>query len=130
MVRKYSILIFTSLWMIGSLVSCELNMEGDTASSVSGTDSVTISSGAQDVKGEVTGILLDATMNTAVLVTTGKDTLSFTTSDAEMDTPESGIRIGDTLVVTYEGNLENRHSFPIATARKVVVRSGKHGADF
>lgn len=125
MSMKFFTCALMGVLMMGMLSSCGQKTENDTDASASAADSLKVS-GSQDAKDEVTGVLLDATMNTAVLVTENKDTLSFATGGAEMITPESGMMIGDTLTVTYEGDLDNRNSFPAATARKVVVRAGKH----
>ncbi len=75
---------------------------------------------------EVTGVVYDATMNTVVLITTQGDTLSFGgMEDAEKVTSDQGLLIGDTVVVTYEGDLKQANSFPMATASKVVVKPAR-----
>ena len=57
-------------------------------------------------KGNVKGILTDATMNTVTVVSVdGGDTLSFSTMNADR-TEAQGLRLGDTLEVSYSGKYQ------------------------
>ena len=51
------------------------------------------------------GVILDATMNTLMIVTGAGDTLSFSTMDADK-TKTDGLLIGDTVKVGYVGEYE------------------------
>ena len=54
----------------------------------------------------VTGTVQDATMNTLTITTEDGAERTFDTSLAEVEADEAGIQIGDTVSVTYMGNLE------------------------
>ncbi len=124
MSKQFITVLSMLVCVAGINLSCKHKTEEETPSSSEVTD--TVYTGTEDTGKQVTGVLLDATMNTAVLVTPGRDTLSFATGGSAIIAPKGGMMIGDTLFVTYEGNLEDRSSFPIAVAKKVIVHSGIH----
>ena len=68
----------------------------------------------------IKGVILDATMNN-VLVLAKKDTLSFSTMEAEKECPD-GILIGDSIYVYYKNTEKNEKHF---TANKIIVSSNK-----
>ncbi|MDD4819461.1 MAG: hypothetical protein PHD21_01290 [Flavobacteriales bacterium] len=65
---------------------------------------------------QIKGIVIDGTMNT-VMVGVGKDTISFSTENAEKDTPD-GMLIGDSITVFYK-NSDQNNGFP--SADKIVI---------
>ena len=67
-------------------------------------------------KGNVRGIVTDATMNTVTVVSVDNgDTLSFSTMNADR-TEAQGLRLGDTLEVSYSGKYQ-----PGMEAMRLVV---------
>ncbi len=61
---------------------------------------------------EVKGIIVDATMNTLMLVSAAGDTLGFSTVDAERISPD-GILLGDTATVYFKGEAKPGEFVPV-----------------
>ncbi len=66
--------------------------------------------GGQELR-QVSGLIVDATMNTVSVAVEGGDTLSFSTMGAEREAPE-GILLGDTATVSFRGEAKRGETIP------------------
>lgn len=76
------------------------------------------STSKQAIDNPVSGIILDATMNTVMIEANNGDTLSFSTMDADKSEAH-GLLIGDSIKVFYTGKPDGNTSL---TATKLIVK--------
>ncbi len=80
--------------------------------------------------GEVTGTLVDGTMNAMVIETLDGDTLTFSTIAAEKIVPDEGILEGDTVIIVYDQELmADETPAAITPAKKVTVKHLNRASD-
>lgn len=81
---------------------------------------IAIACGESKKEKTVSGIIEDATMNN-VVVTTADGSVWFSTTDADKS-EVNGMLIGDTITVTYEGEISKDPSVSVTAAKKIVVK--------
>ncbi|MDL2327646.1 hypothetical protein LJC64_03200 [Ruminococcaceae bacterium OttesenSCG-928-A11] len=76
--------------------------------------------GDGDVGGSIEGTITDASMNTISIAADGR-TLTFSTMDAEVD---GSLNVGETVVITFDGELDESAEVQSVQVTRVVVTGG------